>query len=373
LKKVNVLLTGIAESFMKNINIIILISVLVIFSFYGCLKDLVTEPVIVSLDTNAKVLDTLESRNNFINTGTFPSLVNAVEVYNNLSHYLIIDVRSHNDFINGHIQNAVNIKPDSLLLFMKLNEQAGFLKITIVSSTGQAASYFAGLLILDGYPNVYAMKFGMASWNSVFASPWLNAVNDYYADTLNKIQYPPAELSPLPPINSSNNNSTIKSMIDERIESLFEEGFDDDFKSSYSTPVSDFNEVAQIIGPDVYLVCLGDIYFYGQPGIGLLHPRLAVDYPYMKPFSYFASANYLQTLPDNKPIYLYSYSGHISAFITAYLRILGYDANSILYGGNNIIHGAMVNSAQIYPYQYNDYIFTSNEINNFPYVTGNLK
>jgi rhodanese-related sulfurtransferase len=358
---------------MKKNNIIFLISVLVIFSLNGCLKDLVTQPFEVNLDTRAKVLDLLESRNNFINTDTFPSLVNAAEVYSNINNYLIADVRSHDDFINGHIQNAINIKPDSLILFMKSNEQSSFPKIIIISSTGQAASYFAGLLILDGYPNVYAMKYGMASWNSAFASPWLNAIDGYYADTLNKIQYPMAEFSPLPSITSSNKNSTIKSIIDERIGSLLKEGFDEDFKSSYSTPVSDFKTIAQIVGPDIYLVCLGDEDFYGVPGSGLVHPRLAVNYPYMKSYAYLASANYLQTLPDNKPIYLYSFSGHISAFITAYLRILGYDANSILFGGNNIIHNAMLSSSKLYTTLYNDYIFTSNDINNFPYITGNLR
>ena len=327
----------------------------------------------MNLDTRAKVLDLLESRNTFINTDTFPALVSAADVFDNLNNYLIIDVRAHDDFINGHIQNALNINPDSLLLFIKSNEQTSYSKIIFVSGTGQAASYFAGLLILDGYSNVYAMKYGMASWNSAFASPWLNALNNYYADTLNKIQYPLAEFSHLPSINYSNKNSTVKSIIDERIDSLLKIGFDDDFKSSYTTPTSDFNTVANIVGPDVYLVCLGSPNFYGYRGITMIHPRLAVNYPYMKPYSYFASANYLQTLPYNKPIYLYSYAGHISAFITAYLRVLGYDANSILFGGNNIIHGAMIYNAQFFSFLFNDYIFTSDEINNFPYVTGSLK
>lgn len=358
---------------MKKISIIVFVSVLVILSFNGCLKDLVTQPIMINLDTNAEVLELLESRNNFINTDSSLSLVNSVEVYNNLDNYLIADVRSHDDFINGHIQNAINIRPDSLLLFMKSNEQNGFPKKIIVSSTGQSASYYTGLLILDGYPNVYAMKYGMASWNSAFASPWLNAVNNYYADTLNKIQYSLAELSSLPSITSSNRNSTIKTKVEEKINSLLKEGFEDDFKLSYSTPVSDFNTVAQIVGPDIYLVCIGDEDFYGQRSSGLEHPRLSVNYSYTKSYSYFASANYLQTLPDDKPIYLYSYSGHISAFITVYLRILGYNANSILFGGNNLLHSQMLHSAMLYQTPYNDYIFTSNDINNFPYVTGNPK
>ncbi len=359
--------------FLKKKNIIILISTLVIFSFLGCLKDSVIQPVDVNLDANAQLLGLLESRNNFISTDTSISLVNAKEVYNNLNNYLILDVRSPEDFINGHILNAINIKSDSLLLFMKLNEQDSFSKLIIVSGTGQAASYFAGLLLLDGYPDVYALKYGMASWNNAFASPWLNAINNSYADTLNKTQYPLPEFSPLPPITFSNKSSTIKTIVDERIDDLLKEGFEDDFKPYYSTPVSDFNKVALIVGPDIYLACIGDLDFYGTPASGLVHPRLAVNYYYTKSYSYLESANYLQTLPGSKPIYLYSYAGHISAFITAYLRILGYDAHSILFGGNNIIHNSMFFRAMLIATPYNDYIFTSNDINNFPYVTGSLK
>jgi rhodanese-related sulfurtransferase len=67
----------------------------------------------------------------------------------------------------------------------------------------------------------------------------------------------------------------------------------------------------------------------------------------------------LKTLPTNKPIAVYCYTGQTSAYLSAYLRLLGYDAKSILYGGNAMIYDLMVaksmtvfSSTQIMGYDY---------------------
>jgi len=57
----------------------------------------------------------------------------------------------------------------------------------------------------------------------------------------------------------------------------------------------------------------------------------------------------LKTLPTDMPIAVYCYTGQTSAFITAYLRVLGYDAKSILYGTNGMIYDIMAaNSMTIF-------------------------
>jgi rhodanese-related sulfurtransferase len=52
-------------------------------------------------------------------------------------------------------------------------------------------------------------------------------------------------------------------------------------------------------------------------------------------------AQFLKTLPTNKTIVVYCYSGHTSSFIAPYLRTLGYDAKSLLYGTNNLFYNSM--------------------------------
>ena len=67
----------------------------------------------------------------------------------------------------------------------------------------------------------------------------------------------------------------------------------------------------------------------------------------------------LTTLPTDKSIAVYCYTGQTSAFLTAYLRLLGYDAKSVLYGTNAMIYDQMVaknmtvwSEAQIMGYDY---------------------
>ena len=47
--------------------------------------------------------------------------------------------------------------------------------------SGQVSCWVTCLLQLMGYDNVYALKFGMASWHEVFAGPWNNNVSNMYA------------------------------------------------------------------------------------------------------------------------------------------------------------------------------------------------
>ncbi|HRY98386.1 MAG TPA: response regulator, partial [Bacteroidales bacterium] len=49
----------------------------------------------------------------------------------------------------------------------------------------------------------------------------------------------------------------------------------------------------------------------------------------------------LKTLPTDKPVVVYCYTGQTSAFMAAYLRLLGYDAKSLLFGGNGMIYDNM--------------------------------
>jgi len=46
----------------------------------------------------------------------------------------------------------------------------------------------------------------------------------------------------------------------------------------------------------------------------------------------------LDLLPTNETIVVYCYTGQTSAQVTAYLRMLGYDAKSLLYGFNGFAY-----------------------------------
>ncbi|MFA6234039.1 MAG: rhodanese-like domain-containing protein, partial [Bacteroidota bacterium] len=51
----------------------------------------------------------------------------------------------------------------------------------------------------------------------------------------------------------------------------------------------------------------------------------------------FKLSTFLKTLPTNKTIVVYCYTGQTSANVAAILRVMGYDAKSLAYGTNGLI------------------------------------
>ena len=113
------------------------------------------------------LVDHLEANGNYINTEA-PSMIMATEINENLKNkkYLVIDIRKDTDFDKGHIKGAVNLKSEELIkYFDKKIKPENFDKISIVCYSGQSAAYYAAVMRLLGYQNVYSLKWGMSSWN----------------------------------------------------------------------------------------------------------------------------------------------------------------------------------------------------------------
>ena len=308
----------------------------------------------------------METQGDYINTGA-PSLINADELYQNKSGYLIIDLRSSELFSAGHIEGAVNTGNNSLLEFLNGKSPDHQIKAVLVSQNGQSSSYYTCLLRLYGYTNIYSLNFGMASWNNDFAGDWQDhlktlPVTGTFTDSL----FQKAEVSALPKINVGGTGTKLEDNIKSRIAGLISEGF---IKDTNYIGVEDlFNGGIEEFSPDdYYLACYGNGRLYNspffegpQPGRG--HPPFSVFYEEKLDLR---SGSYLQTMPAGKVIAVYSYSGQLSAFVIAYLRLLGYNAKTVLYGANNIFYSRMAWD----PYL-NENAFTPDKIMNYPYVTG---
>jgi rhodanese-related sulfurtransferase len=76
------------------------------------------------------------------------------------------------------------------------------------------------------------------------------------------------------------------------------------------------------------------------------------------------SDDFLSSLPTDKAIVVYCHTGHQSAHLTAYLRMLGYDAHSIFYGANSFMHSALTKSKSMNHY------WSEAQKNDFPVTTG---
>lgn len=327
----------------------------------GCLEDVIPPPFTGELNKTAEMLIYFEELGDFANSGLAPALIGAQEVFDNINNYLIIDLRTNDEYVSGHIENAINVSTDSLLTFIQKNNDSTFTKIIIVSKNGQSSAYFTCLLRLAGYDKIYTLNYGMASWNIVFAEEWLNALGDdpeilfYNNDT-----YPKNEFTSLPEQPGENGNLPIQQFVMNRIEQIFSDGFVSDVTYRRN----------MVIFSNDYPVCYGNssrLYFARRVGAlaGLGHRENVIFYM-ANPLFEFRSVNFLQTLPINKTILIYGANGQLSACISAYLRVLGYKAVTLLFGANQLFYSRMIDDPELIPY-----LFSASEINNFEYVTGN--
>lgn len=327
---------------------------LLFFSFLqlACLEDSIEPPVTVDISNTAELLIYLESQGDYINSPYMPSIVSAAEVYTNLSSYLIIDIRTKDEFVSGHIDGAVNISHDKIIDFLDTTNTSDYQRILIVSSTGQEAAYYNSFLRLYGFDNCFSLDFGMASWNRDFASIWENASRDDILTTndFTITEYPKNEYSDLPNINFHDSLSTIEEKTKKRIVDLTRE--------PYNVNLTNFPF-------GYYIICFAVKALYWSKTPSIAHPENAVNYIPPPLNSDLRSVSNLQTLPNNRSILLYSYSGQLSSYAVAYLRLLGYDAKTLSFGAHSLYYSAILAIESFEPYT-----FTSSKIMNYPYATG---
>lgn len=329
--------------------------VISLLTICSCVEDNIPPPFTGTLNPAAELLVYFESKGDFVNSSLAPALIDAEEVYSNLTSYLIIDLRENSDFTSGHIEGAINILIDSLWNFINSIDTDAYPKIILVCSNGQSSAYFTCLLRLAGFNNVFSMNYGMASWNQVFADEWLSSLKDAVdINNYTNDDFPKNELVDLPEITFDNPGESLNERVNSRIKKIISEGF----YHLVEIPDGAFN----------YVVCYGSTrLYYARRDFALAgrgHPPSAIHYLDAPDFE-FRSNKYLQSLPNDKRICIYDYDGQLSACLTAYFRVLGYDASSLLFGANQLFYSRMIDEPDL-----QEYAFSSLKINNFPYITG---
>ena len=76
----------------------------------------------------------------------------------------------------------------------------------------------------------------------------------------------------------------------------------------------------------------------------------------------FRSTNDLQTFPPDRKIVIYTFNGQLSAFVVAYLKVLGYDAYSLKYGASLFAYERL-----LWGESTNEHVFDESKIYNFEY------
>ncbi len=309
--------------------------------FASCKKEEV-------INESQVLVEYLESANSplmkdYVNTD-MPSIMAASEVktLNETNQVYIIDVRAAADFATGHIANAHNVAVADVLTHIKGIDLTPYTKVAIVCYTGQTAGFVASMLRILGYDKVFTLKWGMCSWHADLAGKWKTTIanGNAYASQFTTTATAKAAAGSLPVLNTG--KTTGQEILEARVAALLVEGF---------TPASVTNKAVFDNLASYYIANYWPVAHYD-----LGHIPGAIQY---EPKASIKLAADLKTLPTDKPIAVYCYSGQTSAFLAAYLRLLGYDAKSLLFGVNGMSYDFMVanklttfNDAQIMGYDY---------------------
>lgn len=265
----------------------------------------------------------LEINLNYLESTDGSAIVSATEVYTNIKNkrYLVIDIRRDDYFDDGHVKGSKNIKVANLLKFFKNKVTTEkYDKVILTCYSGQSAAYYASLLRMYGFKNTYSMNWGMSSWGKSYAEKrWTRrSTNDFkdQVETTNNIK---GELGARPVL--STGKTTADAILKARIEYLFTIPY-----KSYVTKAPAFFESRN----DFYLINYWDKKNYDE-----LHIIGAVHYT---PIISLNSTSNLYTLPLGKKIVMYDGTGQKTAYVIAYLNVLGYEVNNLAYGANRVMN-----------------------------------
>ncbi|MBN2668691.1 MAG: hypothetical protein JXR60_05615 [Bacteroidales bacterium] len=257
----------------------------------------------------------------YINSKGVPNMVDAEDVEANLSRYLVIDLRKPADYIAGHINGAINVQMEELLNYLDEHVSAStFDKLIFTCYTGQKASYVTSVLRIIGYDNAYAMKLGMTAWNKSL-DKWSSNVSSKYANALEITPNYKTKTYKYPEINTGQHCGA--EILEARAKTLFNTPFEK-LLIDADRAFSDTSFYIVNYWPE-------DKYEKGHiPGAVQYTPK--VD---LKPDTY------LKTLPSDRKILVYCFTGQNAAFTVAYLRLLGYNAFSLKFGANGFMYSTL--------------------------------
>lgn len=256
---------------------------------------------------------------------TFPVMIKSSDVYNAVvasADMTILDIRSAESFAAGHIEGAVNVAAGDVLTYYEENNLADVETVVIVCVTGQTAGWVTGLMHAMGYTNVKDMKWGMCSWNEATASAWPGATSNMYATQFETTANDKAAAGELPTL--STGKTTAEEILEARVEAVFAEGF-----SAAAT-------TAEVVFGDLENYYI--VNYWSQADYDWGHMPGAIQY---EPKASLTTGTFLNTLPTDKKIAVYCYTGQTSAHVAAYLRVLGYDAYSVKFGVNGMSYDDM--------------------------------
>ncbi|MFC2029503.1 rhodanese-like domain-containing protein [Chloroflexota bacterium] len=224
----------------------------------------------------------------------------------------VISIRSQEVYDSAHIPGAVWMDYKTLFTAENLAELPTDQQIVVYCYSGQTSSQVVSALNALGY-DAYSMLYGFCSWNSDPAAGGKcfdeNAMgNDYPTTTdptaLIMMAYPPAV-----PLGDTTQAAA---------EAYFSGGTKN---TSASDLFDNLNDGDGSNDPFIISVRSAEDYDKG-------HIPMAVN---LDPKTLFSEGG-LISVPDNRPLLVYCYTGQTASQVTSALNMLGYDASNMTWG-----------------------------------------
>ena len=228
----------------------------------------------------------------------------------------IIDIRGEEYNTLGHIKDAVHVAAGDVISHLGTVDVDSYDDIVIVCYTGQTAAFVVSLANMAGY-ETKSLAFGISSWNPATAGTWNHGTSNMYATQLEQDANPKGEEGAMPVLETG--YETGADILDARITEVNSAGFG----AVKITAAEVWNN------PDNYYI----VNYWPEENYDKGHIPGAIQYT---PNTSMLTTADLKTLPADKTIVVYCYTGQGSAFLSAYLQVLGYDAKSLLFGINGM-------------------------------------
>jgi rhodanese-related sulfurtransferase len=271
-----------------------------------------------TIDESQVLVDYMESADSPINVASINKIIGAADLQaaNLTDNAYIIDIRGEEYSTIGHIEGAVHVAAKDVISHLEDTDVSSYEKVVVVCYTGQTAAYVVSLANMAGHTTT-SLGWGMSSWNAETAGPWNNGAKNTYAALLEETANPKGEEGALPVLETG--FELAEDILAARIAEVNEAGFD-------AAKIT----AAQVWeSPESYYI----VNYWPEAQYNLGHIPGAIQYT---PNESMTTDTFLKTLPTDKTIVVYCYTGQGSAFLSAYLRVLGYDAKSLLFGINGM-------------------------------------
>ncbi|MEA1987250.1 MAG: rhodanese-like domain-containing protein [Candidatus Marinimicrobia bacterium] len=251
-------------------------------------------------------------------------IITAKDVHDNLGDYYVIDVRSQASYDAGHIPGAVFADASTIL---NVAGNSNGKTILVHCYKGIGATRLLVALRLSGYTTAKSLKFGMSAWGPADADSgaaydkWTGAVSDtalsYPADWLTTASTPATDIEyEYPELSTGEDEGA--DILASRVATLLSDGY------GYAT------------APDI-LVNRGDYFInnYWDETSWDHYGHIAGAH---RVFGMSLENGGIDNMNPDETIVTYCWTSQTSGVITAYLTVLGYDAQSLMLGTNGMIY-----------------------------------